>query len=203
MKDNFQYNPMDSIIPENITAKIQDLVEKAEKILFLGIGEVNMGDDGFGPYITAYFSKKSSNNFLFINGATTPEFRKEEILVFKPDLMFLIDTCDSGDPPGTLILADEKKLVNYLPISSHTLPIQLFITSFKSDLPGLQTYLLGVNPVSLLATEERFIYKPEKFDLDDFERDPNLPFFEINLTPEIYGIADKIIKFLEELLKTK
>lgn len=192
---------MDSIIPENIKAKILDLVEKAEKILFLGIGEVNMRDDGFGPYITANFSKKSSNNFLFINGATTPEYRKEEILGFKPDLMLLIDTCDSGDPPGMVILADEKKLVNYLPISSHTLPIQLFITSLKSDLPDLQTYLLGVNPVSLVGSDVRFPYKPEEFKLDDFERDPNLPFFEINLTPEIHGIANKIIKILEDLLK--
>lgn len=194
---------MDSIIPKNIKAKILDLVEKAEKILFLGIGEVNLRDDGFGPYITAYFSTKSLDNFLFINGATTPELRKDEILDFKSDLMILVDTCDSGDPPGTLILANEKKLVNYLPISSHTLPIQLFIASLKSDLPNLQTYLLGVNPVSLVGKEERFHYKPDKYDLDDFERDPNLPFFEINLTPEIQGIADKIIKFLEELLKPK
>jgi hydrogenase maturation protease len=203
MKDNSQNNQMDSIIPENIKVKILDLVEKAEKTLFLGIGEVNMCDDGFGPYITAYFSKKSSDNFLFINGATTPEFRKEEILDFKPDLMFLIDTCDSGDPKGTVILADEKKLVNYLPISSHTLPIQLFITSLKGDLPDLQTYLLGVNPVSLVAAIERFQYKPEELELEDFERDPNLPFFEINLTPKIQSIADKFIEFLEELVKTE
>lgn len=201
MKDYFQYNPMDSIIPEKIKVNILDLVEKSGKILFLGIGEVNRGDDGFGPYITAYFSKKSSNNLLFINGAATPEFRKEEILNFKPNLMLLIDTCDSGDPPGTLILADENNLVDYLPISTHTLPIQIFITSLKIDLPDLQTYLLGINPVSMLATEEHIIYKPEKFDLDDFESDPNLPFFEINLTPEIHGIADEIIKFIEKIQK--
>lgn len=201
MKDYFQYYPMDSIIPEKIKVKILDLVKKARKILFLGIGEIKLGDDGFGPYITAYFSNKSSNNLLFINGATTPEYRKEEILEFNPDLMLLIDTCDSGDPPGTIILADEKKLVNYLTNSTHALPIHLFITSLKIDVPDLQTYLLGVNPVSMLATEEYFMYKPEKFDLDDFERDPNLPFFEINLTPEIHGIADEIIRFLEDLQK--
>ena len=50
---------------------------------------------------------------------------------------------------------------------------------------------------------QRILYKPEEFELDDFEKDPNLPFFEINLTPEIQGIADEIIKFLEELLKSE
>jgi hydrogenase maturation protease len=156
-----------------------------------------MSDDGFGPYITVHFTQRRNKNVLVINAGTTPEERKGEILDFKPDLLLLVDTCSSGDPPGTIIFANEKQLVNYLPISSHTLPIQVFISILKENIVNLQVFLLGVNPISLESTIERHFYKPELYDLEDYENDPNLPFYEINLTPKVKIIADEVVRLFE------
>ncbi|MHA1728366.1 MAG: hydrogenase maturation protease [Promethearchaeota archaeon] len=193
---------MSFLISKETKTELKKILQSFHKILVLGIGEVNMRDDGFGPYITVFFTsnKESNERVHFINGKTTPEIRKQEIIQFKPDLMLLIDTCKSGDAPGTLILAKESELVNYLPISSHTLPVQIFIKVLKEDIPDLKTYLLGVNPVSMESAEERYPYNPEKYSLDDYEEDPNLPFFKINLTPKIKKIADETIKLLKEIL---
>ncbi len=191
-----------SNIQEDTVLKIKQLIENANKVLFVGIGEVNMTDDGFGPYIASYFTirKKSNENVLFINGRTLPEERQDDIIDFSPDLMFIIDTCDSKDEPGTFIVAEENSMLNYLPISSHTLPIALFIRIIKEKIPELKTYLLGLNPFSLAGTEERNFYKPEEYNLDDYDNDPDLPFYEINLSPKALIIADELIEVLKKIL---
>ena len=68
--------------------KIIKLIKNAKKIVILGIGEVTLGDDGFGPYITVHFLENniSFENILFINGGSVPESREEDILNFKPVL---------------------------------------------------------------------------------------------------------------------
>ena len=49
---------MATYIEDEKIRKIKTLINDAEKVLVLGIGEVNMGDDGFGPYVTVELHKK-------------------------------------------------------------------------------------------------------------------------------------------------
>lgn len=187
---------------EKIKTQLKNRIKPTQKILVLGIGEQCMGDDGFGPYIAVHFHKEGmkNNNVLFINGKTDYTERQTEILNFKPDVLLILDTCRSGDPPGTLILAEESELVNYLPISTHVLPIQVFIQVLKNHLPTLNVYLLGVNPYNMDHQEVRSPYMPEKYSLDDFDKDPDLPFYEFNLSEQMIKIIDKVIQLLEEVL---
>lgn len=189
-------------ISQKIKETIKELVNKSNRVIFLGIGEVRMTDDGFGPYVTSYFTinKLSTKRILFINGKTDYINRKQEILDFHPDLILVIDTCESGDPRGTFIIATEDQMADWVPISSHVIPIQVFLKEVKQNIPNLQSFLLGINYVSLAYTDEVRQYLPEKYSLDDYEEDPDLPFYEINLTSKVKSIADELIKFLKDLL---
>ncbi|MBD3350998.1 MAG: hydrogenase maturation protease [Candidatus Lokiarchaeota archaeon] len=188
----------DSVI-ENLTEKVKN----ADKILVLGIGEVNMADDGFGPYISTHFheNKKSNEKVLFINGKTNYIDRKREIIGFNPDLILILDTCESGNPPGTVIFADEQKMVDWVPISSHVIPIQIFTQTLRNELPNMEAYLLGVNPFSLEPPEERDLYRPKEYELDDYDNDPDLPFYAFNMTEKMLKISNEVIKILEKILE--
>lgn len=194
---------MATYIEDEKIRKIKTLINDAEKVLVLGIGEVNMGDDGFGPYVTVELHKKSLSNekVLFMNGKTNYHDRKDEIVAFGPDLILVVDTCASGDEPGTFIVADEAKMVDWVPISSHVIPIQVYLEMLRQDLPDMKAHLLGVNPVAMEGQIQRKPYMPDKYTIDDYDADPDLPFYEINLTPEIREVGDELIEILIEVLE--
>lgn len=188
-------------ISEAQIEEIKKLVNSSNRTLVLGIGEVNMGDDGFGPYVGVELHKMNIDReqVKFMNGKTNYHDRKDEILEFGPDLILVVDTCASGDPPGTFIIADESKMVDWVPISSHVIPIQVYIEMLRQDLPEMKTFLLGVNPLSMQGTIQRKPYMPENYTLDDYDADPELPFYEINLTTEIKKIADDLIAIFRNI----
>ena len=64
----------------------------ASKIIFVGIGEVKMNDDGVGPYIISELLSYSNEKFLFINASSDPMDRIDEIADFNPSHIVFIDT---------------------------------------------------------------------------------------------------------------
>ena len=51
---------------EQILEKIFNKLEVAKKIVFMGIGEEKLSDDGVGPYIISELLHLSSSKFFFI-----------------------------------------------------------------------------------------------------------------------------------------
>jgi hydrogenase maturation protease len=198
------------MLPIDFTSALENIVQTNERILFLGIGENRMGDDGFGPYVSHQLIqqlRKSSieRNIKIINGKTNYVERKREILEFNPDLLLILDTCQPNNNidviPGTLLVGKEEELVNWLPLSSHVLPIPVFISELKTSLINLKSALIGVIPVSTDHTNEVLQFKPEIYSLDDYEQNPDLPFYEFSLSPRIQKIADELVAFLLDILK--
>ncbi|MHA1452151.1 MAG: hypothetical protein ACTSRD_04745 [Promethearchaeota archaeon] len=169
-----------------------------------------MGDDGFGPYVSHQLllhlqNHPLSNKIKIINGKTNYVDRNLEIIEFNPEILLILDTCQPNDDktdstPSKLVIGKEEELVNWLPLSSHVLPIPVFIRELKSSLPELNSLLIGVIPVSTEYTEEVLQYKPELYTLDDYETNPDLPFYEFNLSPKIQKIADDLVNYLLDIL---
>lgn len=199
------------MLPTDFTTNLEKILKSNERILFLGIGENRMGDDGFGPYVSHKLLVQIENHFIkshvkIINGKTNYVDRKSEIIKFNPNLLVILDTCQPNDNtteiiPSKLVIGKEEELVNWLPLSSHVLPIPVFISELKVVLPELQSLLIGVIPVSTEHTEEVLQYKPEFYTLDDYENNPDLPFYEFNLSPKIQKTADDLVNFLLEILE--
>ncbi len=54
----------------------------AEKIVFVGIGEEKLSDDGVGPFIISELLNFSNERFLFINAGIDLIGRVDEIIEF-------------------------------------------------------------------------------------------------------------------------
>ena len=84
-----------------------------------------------------------------INGGIIPEQRLEEILAFNPDIIFLLDAMQTNAAPGTVELLEEDRMRMYLPISTYSLPIPVFLDRVRKFLPEVLIYLIGICPFQL------------------------------------------------------
>ncbi|TFG04416.1 MAG: hydrogenase maturation protease, partial [Promethearchaeota archaeon] len=107
--------------------KLFTLLKGANRVVFMGIGEEKMSDDGVGPYIISELLNSSDEKFLFINAGIDPMARIEEIIEFNPSHLILIDTCTLDESPGTVAILERDNICDYVPISTHTIPIHIVI----------------------------------------------------------------------------
>ncbi len=198
------------MISDEFKDRLEPTIYSRKRILFLGIGENRMSDDGFGQYVSFNMIQlmrgiETKSLIKIINGKTDYVERKSEILAFRPNLLILIDTCqpndDTSTKPGRLYLHKEDMFTNWLPLSSHVLPIPVFLTELKFSLPNLETILIGIVPISTDFVDDVNQYKSDKYTLDDYENNSDLPFYDFNLTPKIQKTADELIVYLLEILK--
>jgi hydrogenase maturation protease len=195
------------MLPIQFRQELSELIKSNERVVFLGIGENRMGDDGFGPYVSYHLltSCDQFHNVNVINGKTNYVDRKPEIVEFNPDLLILIDTCQAKNhtiiEPGTLMIHEEKDLVNWLPLSSHVLPVPVFTTELKNTITSLNVILIGIIPFSTNYNDPVNPFRPDLYSLDDYEQQADLPFYDFSLSPKIQKIADELIIFLQELLQ--
>jgi len=181
--------------------KIIEKLTDAKKIAFLGIGEDKLRDDGVGPYVITQLIQNNSEKVKFINGRTTPEERMSDIQEFSPSHIVLIDTCTLNKPPGTVTILEKEDMFKYVPISSHTIPIPIFINILEERLEGVITFMIGIVPKSIDLSDPLIPYKENEIALDDYDEDPDLPYFEFKLTEEVQGAADSIVNMIKKLLE--
>ena len=188
---------------KNLNISLTHLLKSSPKLLILGIGENRMGDDGAGVYITWELWQKWEKNtkISIINGGITPEERLSEIVDFQPELVLIIDVIDLKNPSGTIGIFEEDKMLNYLPISSHSLPLPVFIDRIKMGISGVDIKLVGICPFSLKFLDTYQLYREDLWDLDMKENNPNIPFYSFNLTKEMEKVCIELIDVLNETLK--
>jgi hydrogenase maturation protease len=179
--------------------KLLERLKNHSRIVFMGVGEEKLSDDGVGPYIISELLTYSNDTILFINGATDPMLRMDEVVEFKPSHLILIDTCTFNAEPGTVTIIEREDIKELVPISSHTIPLNIVIDLMIEKLPDLDVFMIGIVPKSLEGFIELRQYKQGELSLEDLNANIDLPFFEINLTPEIKKVADKIIDIIKQM----
>ncbi len=184
---------------------LSDLIDPSQRVCFLGIGSTRMGDDGYGPYFIYQFLfgkfQFQHPQVRFINGRGTPEDRIEEILDFRPDVLLIVDIIQSQSPPGTVYLLKEESFVPLVPVSSHNMPLQLFLQRLHEEIPSLDVFLLGIEPFSLDFLPEFRQFQREEYCMDDYEEHPDLPFFDFCLSAEMIEIIEPLVSEISEWLK--
>lgn len=188
---------------KDLNISLSNLLKSSPKLLILGIGENRMGDDGAGVYITWELWQKwgKNNKIEIINGGITPEERLSEIIDFQPELVLIVDVVDLKKPSGTVEIFEEDKMLNYLPISSHSLPLPVFVNRIQMGVPNLKIYLLGICPFSLKFLDSYQLYREDLWSLDMKEENPNIPFYSFNLTKEMEKVCKELINVLNGSLK--
>jgi len=186
---------------------MKDLLEKllvrlnsAEKIVFMGIGEEKLTDDAFGPYVISELLNYTNEKFLFINAGIIPMSRIDEIVDFQATHLILLDTCTLKKPPGTIAIIERENIQEYVPISSHTIPISIILDLLHEKIPNLIAFMIGVVPESLEGFTELKFYKENEIPLEQRNENVDLPFFDINLTNTVQIVADQIIEIIKDIM---
>jgi len=180
--------------------KILDKLKDASKIAFMGIGEEKLADDAVGIYIISELLKYSNDKFLFINAGIDPMSRIDEIIEFQSSHLVLLDTCTLDKPPGTIAIIERENIHEYVPISSHTIPIHIVIDLLSKKLPDINVFMIGFVPESLEGFTQLKLYKENEFSFEERSEDEDLPFFDFNLTNTIQKAAENVIKILKDII---
>ena len=188
-------------IMNEMLEKLLKILNDALKIVFVGIGEEKLADDGVGPYVISELLHFSNENFLFINAGIDPMSRIDEVVNFQASHLILIDTCTLNKPPGTVAIITRENIKDSVAISTHTIPIQVIVDLLINKLPNLKVFMIGIVPKSLVGFTELNLYKEDEYSLEERSENEDLPFFEFNLTPTIQKVADQIIDIIKEIIQ--
>jgi len=186
---------------KELLEKMLDKLNNAEKVVFMGIGEEKLSDDGVGPYIISELLNYTDEKFMFINAGVDPMSRMDDILEFQPSHLVILDTCTLDKSPGTVAIIERGDIQGVVPISTHTIPIHIIIDLLVEKLPNLKAFMIGIVPKSLEGFTELKLYKNNEFSLDERSENEDLPFFEFNLTELIQEVANQLINLIKELIQ--
>jgi len=176
-------------------------LENAKKVVFMGIGEEKLSDDGVGPYIISELLTYSNEKFLFINAGVTPMSRIDDIVNFQATHLVFLDTCTLNKPPGTTAIIELENIKKYVPISTHTIPLHVVVDLLIDRIPDLNVFMIGFVPESLEGFTELIFYKEDEFSLDERNENQDLPFFGLQLSKNIQKAANQIILIIKEIMQ--
>jgi hydrogenase maturation protease HycI len=181
--------------------KLKKKLKGAKKVVFMGIGEEKLSDDGVGPYIISELMMYNNEKFLFINAGINPMLRIDQIIEFQPSHLIIIDTCTVNQEPGTVAILERENMCDYIPISTHTIPIHLVIDLILEKLPNLSVFMIGIVPKSLEGFTELKLYKNNEYSIEVKNINEDIPFFEIQLTDIVKNTADNLIEIIKKIIK--
>jgi len=152
---------------KEIHEKLLGELNGATKVVFMGIGEEKLTDDGVGLYIISILYQHNNDRFLFLNAGVDPMARIDEVINFKPSHFVLFDTCTFNGLPGTIVILKRDNIAEYVPISSHTIPVHIVIDLLGEKILGLKTFMIGFVPESLEGFADLQLYKRGELSIDE------------------------------------
>lgn len=114
------------------------------RAVIVGVGNALRGDDGFGPELVAQLSGKS--RCVVLDGGEMPEDCGGQILEKHPGKILFADAVAFGGAPGELVLLEPEQLGKKVAVSTHNLPLVMFIKYLREQLPAAEIRILGVQP---------------------------------------------------------
>ena len=134
--------------PQTFFDFFRDVMSKGKRIIFVGFGNPDRADDGFGIFLTRKL-KNLFPNFTYNEVDDDIESLFLDILKDRvlTDFIVYLDVIDSNKPTGELMFLnlDTVKLAHTLSTHSSLLPV--YFSLLKKKCKG--QYILGVPPVSL------------------------------------------------------
>jgi hydrogenase maturation protease len=117
------------------------------KACIVGVGNSDLGDDGFGPCVAEALS--SAGHAHVIVAATTPERSMEQLTSGAYDSILFVDAVEFAGDPGAAVLMDATEIETHFPqVSTHKLSLGTLARLIRRQ-SGARVHLLGVRPASL------------------------------------------------------
>jgi hydrogenase 3 maturation protease len=135
--------------------KLEDMLKKflnrSTKIVLLGVGSEFHGDDYVGVEICKRLKRKISKKVSIIEAGVSPENFTGKLRRINPSHIIIFDAADMKMEPGTVKLINSSE-IGGLPISTHHLPLSLFIEYLKRTINSF-VILIGIQPKNTEISE--------------------------------------------------
>lgn len=120
------------------------------RICFMGLGNVDYGDDGFGVHLGEALIDRGAPNVII--AGITPERWIGQAANF--DHIVFLDAVEFGGHPGSVIFLDSAQMSTRFPqVSTHKISLGLLAQWIESN-GTTKAWLLGGQPESLKPAEE-------------------------------------------------
>jgi hydrogenase maturation protease HycI len=123
----------------------------ARKIVVLGVGNPDKGDDGAGPLCLELLKQALPADvearLLIIDGREVPESQTGPIRRFGPDLTVIVDAAVGGHAPGTVFVVG-KDGISDNEVSTHRISL-LYLVRYLEESIGSRVLVVGIEPVTL------------------------------------------------------
>jgi len=126
--------------------RVEEIIGNAKRIVLCGVGNVKMGDYGFGAYLAESLIINLKNpHFLSLNCHDVPESQAGVIVRFKPDLIIVAVPLELGERPGKVFVADPWEAIGDVP-EDVRFQLRVTLDHLREFLPGTRFVLLGCQP---------------------------------------------------------
>lgn len=131
------------ISSSDLTSILNSLIGNVdpERVVFVGVGNRMLGDDGIGPVLLDHLKKNLPHT---VDAGVTPEEYTGVIKRLNPSVIIILDAADFGAEPGQMkiIMAEEVSLVR---IGSHKIPLDIIMEYLRSE-TGADVFIIGIQP---------------------------------------------------------
>ncbi|MEM2135031.1 MAG: hydrogenase maturation peptidase HycI [Candidatus Freyarchaeota archaeon] len=131
---------------EELENKLKKFLNKPKKVALIGVGSEFRGDDYVGMEICKRLKSKIPSKVAIIESGTSPENFTGKLRRIKPSHIIIIDAADMDAEPGTIRIIDSSN-IDGLSISTHRIPLSLFINYLKKNIDVSITFI-GIQPKS-------------------------------------------------------
>jgi len=139
---------------EDWKEKVSSFLAPADRLVIIGIGNHEKGDDAAGIYCADRLKNSLGNDLphhvRIINAGIMPENFTGDIRSFQAKRILIIDAVIAGHAPGTIFTVDPVRIVNE-DVSTHRMPLSM-LYRFLEESIGCNVLMIGI--------------EPEKVDLD-------------------------------------
>lgn len=134
---------------QKLAALLKSKLENAQRIAVIGVGSELRADDAAGILAAKYLQEenKGSSKLQVFFGGTAPENLSGEIKKFNPTHIIIIDSADTGQKPGTIMLINPED-AGGISFSTHMMPLAMLADYFKESLK-CETVIIGIQPKTL------------------------------------------------------
>jgi hydrogenase 3 maturation protease len=120
-------------------------LRRKEKMVLMGIGNIDRGDDGVGVLLASRLA--SSNSIKSIVCEDVPENYTGVVRSENPNVILLLDAVDFGGEPGDVILLEADELTGDR-FSTHRPSLKLLMDYLSLETKA-DTLLLGIQPACI------------------------------------------------------
>jgi hydrogenase 3 maturation protease len=125
--------------------RLRQFLTGAAKVLVLGIGSELKKDDAVGVLLARWLKERAFPGLTVLEGGNAPENLSGEIKRLAPSHLLLVDAAEMKEEPGTVRFLGLEELGGFS-FSTHALPLHLFVSFLRVELPDLKVAVLGIQP---------------------------------------------------------